>query len=125
MTRTLLILLSFLLLLFSCHKDADDEIVVIDGSYVGTFQRNSEISEVTLDIVYGEFSGQSATDNFPAICNGTFQISNTTINFKNECVFPSTIDGTLILNGTWNYSFFNSNLTLENSIGDKYTLHKP
>ncbi len=123
MKAKILILLIGMISIFSCNND-DDEQGTIDGQYAGTFQRGGNSSNVELTLVSENFSGESDTVKFPAICNGNYSISDRTIKFENQCPWTAEFDWSLILSDTWDFSFKNDILTLTNSIGDKYILEK-
>lgn len=122
MKINILILLIGLFTIFGC--DNDDAPRDIDGQYIGTFQRDGNSSNVELILDGTNFHGESEMVKFPAICSGSYSISNRSIKFENECPWTAEFDWTLILNGAWAYSFANDTLTLKNSVGDVYTLTK-
>ena len=122
MKINILNLLVGILTIFGC--DNDDVHRDIDGQYIGTFQRGRNTSNVELTFTDTNFSGESETVKFPAICNGNYSISERTIKFENQCPWTAEFDWSLILTGTWNFSFANNTLILTNSIGDLYTLIK-
>ncbi len=109
--------------ILSCNND-DDGRGTIDGQYFGTFQRGGNSSNVELKLESANFSGESDTVKFPAICNGNYSISDKKITFENQCPWTAEFDWSLILSDTWVFSINNDILTLTNSIGDKYTLEK-
>ena len=119
----IIILLIGLITTIGCSND-DNVQPNIEGQYVGTFQRNGNTSNVELSLDNGGFSGESEIVKFPAICNGIYSISNSTIAFENQCPWTAEFDWSLILSRTWNYSFTNNTLTLTNSTGDIYILTK-
>ena len=123
MKAKFLILLIGAISIFSCDKD-DDGQATIDGQYAGTFQRGGNSSKVELTLKSENFSGESDTVKFPAICNGSYSIWDRTIKFENQCPWTAEFDWSLILSDTWNFSMHNEILILTNSIGDKYTLEK-
>lgn len=121
----LLIILICFTSLTSCDKE-DVNYATIEGNYTGIFQRGVNTSDVALHLVNNEFSGGSTEgyNKFPAICKGTYTIKNKEIIFNNTCIWTAEFDWTLILSGTWNYTFKNNTLTLNNSFGDVYILNK-
>lgn len=123
MKAKILILLIVVISILGCNND-DDGGGTIDGQYSGTFQRGGNSSNVELRLESANFSGESDTVKFPAICNGNYSISDRTIKFENQCPWTAEFDWSLILSDTWDFSFKNDILTLTNSIGDKYTLEK-
>ncbi len=118
------ILLMLNLFIFGCNKSNNSEEsnpVSMEGNYTGTFERNGNTSNVTLQLLNSEFSGTSDIDGFPAIGNGNYQIATDTISFENLAVWPANIDGTLVLSGSWHYTFVNGTLTMTKE-GDQYVL---
>ena len=124
MKSKILIGVTLLFVLISCNKN-DSEIAIpqiTNGNYIGIFERNGVNSNVQLNLNSGTFNGQSTTQKFPALCNGTYSSTNNTINFEDTCVWTAEFDWTLILNGEWNYVVNGSVLTLTKANGDKYIL---
>ena len=115
-------LFSLIIALHSCSKKDNGQ--NINGSYIGVFERNGNTSNVELTLNNGQYNGQSTKDRFPALCNGNYTISGSSITFTNNCMWTADFDWTLILNGEWNYTISNNTLTLIKSNGDKYTLTK-
>jgi len=54
-----LVLLTVLIIIFGCIKDIANIESNIDGQYIGTFERNGNTSNVKLDLINGEYSGES------------------------------------------------------------------
>ena len=124
MKSKILIGVTLLFVLISCNKN-DSEIAIpqiTNGNYIGIFERNGVNSNVQLNLNSGTFNGQSTTQKFPALCNGTYSITGNTINFEDKCVWTAEFDWTLILNGQWNYVMSGNILTLTKANGDKYIL---
>jgi hypothetical protein len=96
----------------------------IEGQYIVTFQRDDDITSVTLQLNKNKFSGESDKTKFPFICNGIYSISNSIVKFKNQCVWQGDFNWSLILVDTWEVSTINDTLTMSNSIGDIYRLTK-
>ena len=123
--KTRIILIGLLIALFACDSDDKSQLNFnINGLYIGIFERDGYTSNVELEFANGTFSGASEVINFPAICNGTYLISNNTVEFENQCVFTSDFDWSLILWENWDYSFNNNTLIITKTNGDKYTLIK-
>jgi hypothetical protein len=118
------IVILFLALSCSESDDSNDPQLELNGNYTGIFERNGNTSIVQLNLENGNFSGESETDRFPAICNGNYSISDTAIAFENQCVFTADFDWTLILGENWSYSLTDEVLTLTKSNGDTYILNK-
>lgn len=122
MKAKILVLLMVLCATSGCGND--DLPTDIDGHYTGTFQRGTNSSNVELLLDDNGFSGGSDIIKFPAICTGAYSTSIRTIKFENHCPWTAEFDWSLILSGTWDFTFLNQTLILTNSIGDKYTLTK-
>jgi hypothetical protein len=127
MKTTLLnsIYFSLILVLFVNCSNSDNhniEPYVFSGNYTGTFERNGTTSNVQINFTNNTFSGQSETQLFPALCSGTFETTNSTITFQNQCFWTANFDWTLIINDEWSYTFSNNTLLLVKANGDKYTL---
>jgi len=106
------------------EKDAVETKIELDGTYIGTFDRNGVTSNITLSFDAGQFVGTSDQQNFPAICNGNYSIKHDIIEISNDCAFTANFDWSLILDGTWEFNMQGNVLTLENDISDIYTLNK-
>jgi len=123
------------LVMFSCEGDEDIPLAKLDGTYTGTFQRtigneSGAISQVTLFFENNTWVGSSETYRYPAICNGTYQITGQIISFTNHCMFTADFDWTLILMGDFEIKQTNAAITLtriypdaDTQIKDVYTLH--
>lgn len=120
MKANIFILFIGILVLLGCDKDTVPR--DIGGQYIGTFQRGDNRSHVELTLKGSNFSGESDMVKFPAICNGSYSISERTIKFENQCPWTAEFDWSLILSDTWDFSIDNNTLILTNSIGDVYTL---
>ncbi|KAB7530219.1 hypothetical protein F8C76_01540 [Flagellimonas olearia] len=72
----------------------------------------------------GTFTGESETEKFPAICRGSYAISEGKLDFTNTCHWTAEFDWSLILHEEWNYDLKGSTLILTKSNGDRYTLTK-
>ncbi|TVZ26554.1 hypothetical protein JM83_1533 [Gillisia sp. Hel_I_86] len=119
-----LICFGVLIIAFACSKENNSELN-IDGKYVGTFERDELITNVQLDLNKNKFSGESDRINFPAIYFGEFSVLNKSLIFDNKRqIITAEFDPNLVLDGSWNYEFQDSKLTLTNSIGDIYILRK-
>ena len=119
------------MLLLSCEKSAH-RTKAFTGNYTGTFERRAgvagPVSNVTITFNNGIWIGQSQTAKYPALCNGTYQVSGTdSIQFINACVWTAEFDGTLILSGNYKYEENGNTLLLtrtRNNYTDIYTLTK-
>ena len=107
--RLSFILLSIASLTFAgCGDDYDPISDGGDATYSGAFFRGGPLinplpANVTLRFKGGVFEGTSDAQNYPAICNGTYSVKGTKINFRNKCVFPANFDWSFILAGDFNY----------------------
>ena|SRR6266700_3061535 len=114
--RYLLSPLFCLIILTPACKKNKAEFPFTDGTYTGTFQRQSfafgQISNVTLTFSGNTWTGQSQFSKYPALCHGTFK-NNTSfsITFENDCAWTAEFDWSLILSG--NYQFKTDGRTLE------------
>lgn len=114
-------ILSFLVLSCSSKNSSNS---VIDGDYEGSFNRESPnafnpSSEVSLTFDNGSFEGVSSMNDYPAICNGTYEINKSEITFENECVFTADFDWTFILDGTFEFQFIENELRIRKEYGSQ------
>ena len=89
----------FLLILFSCKK-VDNNLLITDGTYTGTFQRiiadTGKIANVSINFSGGKWTGQSNVEKYPALCNGNYVVNGAeNIRFGNACPWTADFDGTL------------------------------
>ncbi|MGN6415850.1 MAG: hypothetical protein ACTHMC_00060 [Pseudobacter sp.] len=77
-----------------------------DGTYTGTFSRwpMAAASQVTITFKDGKFSGSSQIDKYPSICQGSFTVSDKSINFLDNCNWLTDFDMTYILSGDYQFS---------------------
>jgi len=132
--RLSFILLAIVSLTLAGCKDAFDPISDGDNvTYMGIFFRGGPLidplpSNVTLRFRDGVFEGTSTENNYPAICNGTYSIKGTKINFRNKCIFPANFDWGLILAGDFEYELKGDSLKIRRSYEggnyDQYMLKK-
>lgn len=124
--KNILFLIITIPLLFGCSDSIEIENSTdIQGEYIGTFQRDDTISNVTLNFANGNFSGEVTSEQqSPRICNGTYTITTNAIIFTNTCLWTAEFDWSLILNNTWQYQLRNDILTLVKENGDTYILTK-
>jgi len=74
------------LICLSCKK-SDNNLLITDGMYKGTFQRFAGdavwISNVSITFSAGKWTGNSDSAKYPALCNGTYIVNGeNNINFK-------------------------------------------
>jgi len=87
-------------LLFSCTKDPGTPSGDLNGVYAGTYVQTGTITSnayIKLVFVGSNFSGEGS-DALQSICNGSYQITGDSIDFKNYC---STPDADLLLAGNY------------------------
>ena len=116
------LLIGIILITLACNNDDENFQSKVNGEYIGVFERNGNVSNVELIFNEGNYSGESDTVKFPAICNGNYSVSSNSILFQNECVWTAEFDWSLILSDQWNYDLKGNILILTKSNGDKYTL---
>ena len=130
--KRIFLLLVILLTLAACEKEQNSALLA-DGIYKGTFIRSSPNvryapSKVTLTLANNTFTGSSDTNNYPAICTGTFTVVGNMINTTNSCFFTADFDWTFIFNGEFDYEVEGNKLTLSKSfpgsVYDRYILEK-
>jgi hypothetical protein len=97
----------FCLILFavSCKKTNTD-LIIREGTYVGTFQRltsnGGQISNVMITFSTNNWTGQSQFAKYPALCHGTYKASGSdNVTFENACPWTAEFDWTLILSGEY------------------------
>ncbi len=89
-----------ILLMISCTQNSDTPSGDLNGVYIGEYSQSGAIKDfayVKLVFVGSNFSGDG-TDSLRSICNGSYQITGDSINFKNFC---STPDYELLLAGKY------------------------
>ncbi len=104
-----------LIFLISCSSDNSENI--IDSEYSGIFTRVSEDAfyvpaSVTLTLNNGTFEGVSSTNNYPAICTGTYEVRDSKILFSNSCAFTADFDWNFILDGEFDFELDGDNITI-------------
>ena len=122
MRQKICILFIFLIGLTSCNKKLENPKEVINGKYIGTFERKGNKSNVELNLTDKTFVGKGESPKFPGICEGTYATSGNTITFINTCNWTAEFDWSLILSGDWAFSLNNNTLILNKVNGDNYTL---
>lgn len=96
----------------------------VAGDYTGVFQRGQNTSNVTLTLQGGNWSGESEFEKFPALCSGTYTLSDDNITFVNACIWTAEFDWSLILSGQWKCKWKDNSLVITYTNGDQYTLTK-
>ncbi|WP_222165113.1 hypothetical protein [Edaphocola aurantiacus] len=135
MKKTGIIFLCIATSLLSCSKDMFRDpatVTLSDGTYVGTFQRqtlaSSLPSAVSLTLSNGNWTGNASMERYPALCSGTYTIGNNQVQFEDTCTWSANFDWTLILDGTYEITQYDDTLVLTRQQGnttvDIYKLKK-
>jgi hypothetical protein len=114
MKKLIPLLLIAIIAVPACETDLDK---LPDGSYTGTFQRQSpsgsgEIANVTITFSSNSWTGQSDKDKYPALCHGTYKLDNTKIIFTNDCPWTAEFDWSLILSGEYTFELRGEHLEI-------------
>jgi len=117
MTNTLNYL-QLILDFFSGRSSEVKQTIDFQGTYSGTFNRYSfsnggEPTKVSLTLRSGKFIAKSANEKYPGICRGRYIISDDEIEFRNECMWISQSDHSLVLNGKYKLFKDRNNLQLK------------
>lgn len=116
----------------SCNKDEVPS-NRINGTYSGTFTVEYLNGDFFTNPVMIKFTGvnyqsSGSSDYFPAGGNGTYERSNSTINFYDENYWTANFDWNLILSGEYDYSISDNELIISANRSDlgfyKYELTK-
>ena len=97
MKTKIFFLLTLVITIIGCNKDDENTEANVDGNYIGVFERDGNTSNIELTFNNGTWTGESETEKFPALCNGTYSISGNVIAFENACNWTAEFDWTLIL----------------------------
>lgn len=123
--------LFFLINIFfiSCGPDKEDPVVIQPGTYKGQFYHTSQNtnidpSNVTLTFTDQKFSGSSDKTYFPAICNGSYKVTDQEIEFINGCSWPANFDWNYILNGKFKIKVTGNSLELTKQSGNNTYYYK-
>lgn len=116
-----LIFLNFFLL--SCAEAENVTIITEKMDLEGTFQRVSgdelgPVAEVTILLHSGKWEGNSSRPKYPALCKGTYTLTENSITFENECMWTADFDWSLILSGTFNITQTETHMIWEKVIGE-------
>ncbi len=117
-----IIYLLFLSILFACTEEETPS-AQIDGNYTGVFIRTHPQAKfapanVTLQLQGGRFSGTSARQNYPAICEGSYTSFEDKILFEESCIWTADFDWSYILSGSFDYTITNEEITFTRKTGD-------
>ena len=104
--RNAIVLFGIGLIGFACSSDDNVTAISINGTYEGTFHRESpntnwEGAMVKISFADGTFVGESDQPNYPAICEGTYSIMGDNIVFSNSCAWTTEFDASFILDGEY------------------------
>lgn len=134
MKRSLLTVLIFGSLSFSCQDDDPAVFHLEEGTYTGTFYRSSPnarwaTAHVSLTIEGGRFSGSSDTPHYPALCEGSVvPVGADALRFSNDCAWTADFDWSFILDGTYQIQSADTGLVFyreyEGSVYDTYALSR-
>jgi hypothetical protein len=127
--RLTLSLLVCAICFISCQKnDRQETSINISGAYAGTFVRSGrDTASIELNLTQSAFSGSSSIPKYPAICKGTYNPGESTIEFKDACPWTADFDWTLILDGTYNWQATGDEIVfwrITGSIKDEYRLKR-
>lgn len=128
-------LLIAILTFTSCNSDDDNnDNQNLNGIYTGTFTveyLNGDTFSNAVTVNFNEENNYQSSGNedyFPAGGSGTYEKSNSTIEFYDINYWTANFDGNLILNGEYNYSLNENELIIsanKNDVGFyKYELIK-
>ena len=127
--KSILIGISLLSILIACDKsESPTESYQLEGRYLGTFHRTGmDTSDVSILFRDGQFEGASDVNRYPAICNGSFALQGSMINFKDNCSWTADFDWSLILTGTFNFEVNDGTVRIwktNGAVTDEYSLRK-
>lgn len=81
----------------------------LHGEYTGNFSRKNiqtnegSVSGIKISFSDETWTGESESEKYPALCRGTYVIENNKILFENQCAWTTEFDGSLILNGEYEF----------------------
>ncbi|MEM9831488.1 MAG: hypothetical protein AAF944_12680 [Bacteroidota bacterium] len=127
-----------ILIFFALACQEDDEnnplLLLEEGTYAGVFYRSSPnarwaTANVILTFENGRFLGSSDTEKYPAICEGTYQLTGTSqITFENSCTWTADFDWSLILGGEYRIVKQDQKIVMtreyEGQVADTYELKR-
>jgi hypothetical protein len=96
------------LVVIGCKKS--NETKEFEANYKGTYIRTSGNpladpiqSTITINFTKNTFSGSSNVPKYPALCKGSFTISQSKIDVINDCYFTADFDWSYIFKGEYSY----------------------
>ena len=135
MKKNIFYVLLFLPFLFACESsslnDFDKDVIFL-GEYSGYYVRSTPTtrfpaSDIQISFFGNRFSGSSASQGYPEICEGTFQFLGDRITFVNTCTPSSNDDFNFILSGTFEINSTDDEFILikvEDDVTDTYRLSR-
>ena len=119
------------LVLLSACKKTTPTASIPDGTYTGTFQRQTasggNLAPVSLTFAGGTWTGEGQVSKYPALCNGTYTVTGNKITFENKCMWTAEFDWSLILSQTYDFTVSGNQLEILRDNGtyrDVYKLTK-
>lgn len=126
--KKLLFIIATACIFIACDKTETDS-HSLNGRYTGIFSRTGmDTSQVSLVFSGSRFDGESDESRYPAICHGSFKLSDQMIHFTDSCAWTANFDWSLILSGKFNISFSDGTVRIwktNGNITDEYLLRQP
>ena len=124
MRHILSTLLCLAIFAVSCKKTISDYLI-LEGTYVGTFQRltlsGGQISNVTITFSSNNWTGQSQFAKYPALCHRTYNAKGTNeITFENSCPWTAEFDWTLILSQDYKIKIIGNDIEISRDYNGTY-----
>lgn len=114
-------------ILIACDK-SDGASFSLSGRYMGSFSRTGmDTSSVTVNFSGNRFDGQSDQLHYPAICRGSFDLDENTIQFTDSCSWTANFDWSLILSGQYSISYNDGTVRIwktNGTVTDEYLLRQ-
>lgn len=106
--------LTLMVVLAACRKESENASGELIGRYAGTFVRTG-FDTAHVQIFFKDddtFEGSSDTENYPAICSGSFEQNGSSLHVDDTCTWTANFDWTLIFSGNYSISFQNNSNTV-------------
>lgn len=119
---TLTCLLAFML--NACKKSGENALVTFNGNYKGTYQKLGptyqmpQTANITLAFSADKWSGNTDTNGYPGLCNGTFTVKGNKVTFMNACNWVQVNMPGDILDGEFTISKTGALITLVQTRGN-------
>ena len=120
-----LILISSVVFFTNCNSDDDNNVNQnLNGNYTGTFTveyLNGDTYSNPVTVNFDEennYQSSANNDYFPAGGSGTFEKSNSTIEFYDINIWTANFDWNLILNEEYNYIISGNELIISGNKND-------